>query len=354
MDYSNSEMADMHFVYGMAHGNSYEAKRIYEDLYPLRRHPCAPTFQNLHLRLSETGTLNKSTILLGRPTTVRTVQLEEAVLNEIEQNPDTSTRKIANLLNISHKLVWKILRDQQLYPYHIQRVQALLPRDFPQRVAYCNWVSEQRAVFPEFLSQILFTDEAKFSRNAITNYHNNHTWCEENPHVVREQHFQYEFSVNVWVGIIGDHLIGPHFLPYRLDGIRYREFLEFHLQELLEDVPIRIRQRMWFMHDGAPPHFRLVAREYLDNEYAARWIGRAGPRQWPPRSPDLNPLDFFLWGHLKSLVYKTPVQNVEDLKNRIQESCDTIRNTPGIFERVRGSMIRRLNSCIEVGGGHFE
>lgn len=289
-------MADMHFVYGMAHGNACEAQRIYEELYPRRRIPCAPTFQNLHQRLSETGTFNKSTILMGRPTTVRNVQLEEAVLNEIEENPDKSTRKIANMLNISNKLVWTILRDQQLYPFHIQRVQALLPRDFPQRVAYCNWVSEKRAVFPEFLSQILFTDEAKFSRNAITNYHNNHTWCEENPHVVRESHYQYEFSVNVWVGIIEDYLIGPHFLPPRLNGIRYREFLEFHLPELLEDVPIRIRQRMWFMHDGAPPHFRLVAREYLDQEYPARWIGSTGPRQWPLRSPDLNLLDFFLWG----------------------------------------------------------
>ena len=49
------------------------------------------------------------------------------------------------------------------------------------------------------------------------------------------------------------------------------------------------------MHDGAPAHFSLVAREFLNATYEDRWIGRGGPHLWPARSPDLNPLDFFLW-----------------------------------------------------------
>ena len=76
-------------------------------------------------------------------------------------------------------------------------------------------------------------------------------------------------------------------------------------------------------------------------------------RQWPPRSPDLNPLDFFLWEHLKSLVYTTPIENLHDLRNRIVASRETIRNTPGIFERVRQSMGRRAEACIMGDGGHF-
>nr|CAH7729109.1 unnamed protein product [Callosobruchus chinensis] len=68
--------------------------------------------------------------------------MEEAVLNEIERNPETSTRKIAHELNITHVTVWQILRHQQLYPYHMQRVQALIPRDLPLRVDFCNWFSK--------------------------------------------------------------------------------------------------------------------------------------------------------------------------------------------------------------------
>ncbi|EZA50509.1 hypothetical protein X777_10702 [Ooceraea biroi] len=117
-----------------------------------------------------------------------------------------------------------------------------------------------------------------------------------------------------------------------------------------------LRNRMWFMHDGAPPHFSLAVRQFLNRKFANRWIGRGTQRPnhlWPARSPDLNPVDFFLWGQLKSLVYATPIQNEEDLRNRIIDGCERIRNTPGIFERVRQSMERRVEACIMAAGGHF-
>jgi len=111
---------------------------------------------------------------------------------------------------------------------------------------------------------------------------------------------------------------------------------------------------MWFMHDGAPAHFSVQAREYLDLNYNNRWIGRGGFQSWPPRSPDLNSLDFFFWGHLKTLVYQTPVNNMEELRNRITISCEIITNTPGIFQRVRSNMRKRAEACILAGGGHFQ
>lgn len=45
------------------------------------------------------------------------------------------------------------------------------------------------------------------------NFHNNHMYAEENPHAIIGSRHQYQFSVNVWVGIVGDYLIGPVFLP---------------------------------------------------------------------------------------------------------------------------------------------
>ncbi|KAJ4447321.1 hypothetical protein ANN_09325 [Periplaneta americana] len=69
--------------------------------------------------------------------------------------------------------------------------------------------------------------------------------------------------------------------------------------------------------------------------------GRGGPIAWPPRSPDLNPLDFYLWGHLKSLVYSSPVPDLESLRNRIVACSEDIRNIPGVWDRVRRSMRHR-------------
>ena len=45
-----------------------------------------------------------------------------------------------------------------------------------------------------------------------------------------------------------------------------------------------------------PFHWALTVRESLNNSFPQRWIGRDGPIAWPPRSPDLTPLDFFFWG----------------------------------------------------------
>ena len=58
------------------------------------------------------------------------------------------------------------------------------------------------------------------------------------------------------------------------------------------------------------------------------------PIDRPVRSPGLNPLDFYLWGHLKSIVYATSIENAEILRNRIEQSFRQIRETPGMMERV--------------------
>jgi hypothetical protein len=111
---------------------------------------------------------------------------------------------------------------------------------------------------------------------------------------------------------------------------------------------------MWYMHDGAPAQFSRAVIDVLSNTYHDRWIGIGGPTAWSPPSPDLNPLDFYLWGHLKTLVYAAPVDNEEALRHSIVDACHTIRNYPGIFELMRRSMMRRAEVCIESYGGHFE
>jgi hypothetical protein len=148
----------------------------------------------------------------------------------------------------------------------------------------------QCALNPFLVSSVLFTDEAAFTRNGIITFHNNHVWAEENPRAVVQSRHQQQFSINVWAGIIGDVLVGPHVLPQRLTGNSYQNFLENDLLTLLEDLPLAIRACMWFMHDGAPPHFSITVRELLEM-YPARRTGRGGPTAWPPRSPDSTPVN---------------------------------------------------------------
>jgi hypothetical protein len=94
-------------------------------------------------------------------------------------------------------------------------------------------------------------------------------------------------------------------------------------------------------------------RDILSNAYPDRWIGEGGRTAWPPRSLDLNPLDFYLWGHLNNLVYATPVNNEEALHHRTVKACQTIRKYPGIFAQIRRFMMRRVKACTESNEGHF-
>lgn len=287
--------------------------------------------------------------------TVRTVQLEDNVLDVVADTPSISTRRLAAQLHTSKTIVHKVLKEQLLYPYHLQKVHQLLPEDFPRRIQFATWLLDQQGRNPNFINTILFTDEAGFTKNGILNLHNSHVWADENPHAtVVHQHQQQFQSINVWAGIIGNFLIGPCVLPPRLNGEIYLQFLQNAFLDSIEHLPLATRQHMFFMHDGAPPHFSVAVRNHLNNVYPNRWIGRGGPIAWPPRSPDLTPMDFYLWGHLKTLVYSSPVHTREELLQRITFHCDVIRNNAGLLWRVQQSSIRRARECIRIHGAHVE
>jgi hypothetical protein len=59
-------------------------------------------------------------------------------------------------------------------------------------------------------------------------------------------------------------------------------------------------------------------------QFPDRWLGRGSPVSWPARSPDLNPLDFFLWGHLKEIFYRDPPSDMEDLTAKFHTAVATI------------------------------
>ncbi|KAJ4448402.1 hypothetical protein ANN_10418 [Periplaneta americana] len=58
---------------------------------------------------------------------------------------------------------------------------ALSPADYPARVRFCQWFLQQCGVNPNFPALVLYKDEAQFTRDGITNFHNQHVWAYENP-----------------------------------------------------------------------------------------------------------------------------------------------------------------------------
>lgn len=157
-------------------------------------------------------------------------------------------------------------------------------------------------------------------------------------------------QVMVWAGIYNDKVIGPYFFPATVNQHTYLEMLGDYLIPQLHGFGIN-PQEIWFQQDGAPPHWAKTVRHWLD-ENMPNWIGRGGVKQWAPRSPDLTPLDFFLWGYVKHLVYQTQPQSIDELKQRIENAFAEI--TVETLKKVHEDMLYRCKLCIHLKGGHIE
>jgi len=66
--------------------------------------------------------------------------------------------------------------------------------------------------------------------------------------------------------------------------------------------------------------------DILHERFEGMVISRGGDVNWPPRSCDLTPLDFFLWGYLKSQIYTNKPQTIDALKVNIINAIQQIQS----------------------------
>ncbi|GFW15726.1 transposase [Trichonephila clavipes] len=123
-----------------------------------------------------------------------------------------------------------------------------------------------------------------------------------------------------------------------VNGDRYRVVItNFFIPELNNhDV-----QELWFQQDGATCHTARATIDLLKDTFGDRLISRFGPVNWPPRSCDLTPLDYFMWGYVKSLVYADKPQTLDHLEDNIRRVIADIR--PQMLEKVIENWTSRLD-----------
>ncbi|PNF14991.1 hypothetical protein B7P43_G01527 [Cryptotermes secundus] len=92
--------------------------------------------------------------------------------------------------------------------------------------------------------------------------------------------------------------------------------------------------------------------EVLNATFQDHWTGRSGPIRWPPSSPDLTPLDFFLWGYVNDRVFVPPVNDLPDLRARIRETIATVPTD--MLERTWQEIEYRLDTVHATNGAHVE
>lgn len=273
--------------------------------------------------------------------------------NHFENNPRTSIRKAGAVLNTTYYAVQKCLREVGLKPYRFTAVHGLQPGDTGRRLDACLILGEMLEMEADLHTRLVFSDEAGFHVSGFVNSSTCRIWGYENPHA-RYEFFRDDPKINVWCGLTSQHAIGPFFfIENTVTHANYLDMLQNFAVPIMEDLGITARG--YFMQDGAPPHWAWAVRDYLDEVFPRRWIGRNGPLLWPARSPDLNPCDFFLWGSIKNNVYNgIPIQNVHDLRVRITAAFDYLRMGNNLLANVIEEFKNRLHTCIANDGAHVE
>ncbi|GFX90872.1 uncharacterized protein TNCV_3167031 [Trichonephila clavipes] len=238
---------------------------------------------------------------------------------------------------------WSTGRITEIFPGADDNLVALHFKYDQARRRFVEWAQNEIAVVPDFHKRILFSEEAHFWLNGYVNKQNCRIWIEANPQVYVETPLHPE-KLTVWCALWAGGIIGPYFFKndeghnVTFNGERYRAMItNFFISELNNhDV-----QEPWFQQDGATCHTARATIDLLKDTLGDRLISRFGPVNWPPRSFDLTPLDYFLWGYVKSLVYADKSQMLHHLEDNIRRVIADIR--PQMLEKVIDNWTSRLD-----------
>lgn len=301
-------------------------------------------------KLKTKGTINNI------PRAKKSLVKDEDFLAEIKNRlaARTSLRKVAREIGFSLTTVQKASKNiTRLHPYRLRILKELKSEDKPLRVNFANWFLDNSGRLFD-ASLFFFSDESNFYLDGTVNAKNCVYWACEPP----EDHFA-ETTLNiqkigVWAAMSSAFIIGPYFFTGNMNGDVYRQFLDrFHteLDNLFGDEV----QNCWFQQDGASSHTARESRTKCSEHFGGNVVGKLFEHQWPPRSPDLSLLDFFLWGVLKEKVFSEPkATTLTDLKNKITAAFDEMKIETAMLNRAWECLLYRCQLVINKNGAHIE
>jgi len=105
----------------------------------------------------------------------------------------------------------------------------------------------------------------------------------------------------------------------------------------------------YYQQDGATCHTSNTSMREIESFHQDRIISK---NLWPPRSPDLKPADFFLWGLLKGKVYKNTPRTIEQLKDATRQEIQAVN--VDILGKVFQNLEKYIQVCLDVIGDQFQ
>jgi hypothetical protein len=343
--------------------NAEAALRAYRRSHNMRQGPCSrAALGKLVAKFEKTGSVANLKKRRGRRVS-EDMAAEVALTVEEERATShvgiVSARAVARRTGIPVETVRRTMKIAlRLFPYRIHRVHALSAGDMERRYNFAMEFLARVEIDETWFGNILWSDEAHFTLHGTVHTKNCVIWAEENPRAIVQEPLHDE-KVTVWCGFTQDFLLGPFFFEeptqhgfktVTVTGERYRRLLE---QQVITSLQQRnILGEVVFMQDGAPPHVSRNVKALLQQHFGDRIISRHFPFEWPARSPDLTPADFWLWGYLKSRVYRHGLTTLVNLKAAIRHEIAMIPKE--MLSAAIGNVLPRLEAVVAQHGAHIE
>lgn len=309
-------------------------------------------------RVDETGSALWRKSGSGRPKTARSmtnIAAVEALICSQEGKPGTSlsTRQIAAQVGICVKSVRNIAKhDLGLTSFKRQSVQVITAATKEKRLTRCTQLLSRMTVANT--KRTFFTDEKIFYISPPINSQNNRVWAAGrkqaiNPERLLVQRAKFSAQVMVSTGVCFNGKGRLHFIDEKAK-VNAEYYVNNLLPKLFDDCNALLPNGFIFQQDGAPAHA---------SHQAQNWIKVRNPDfikkdEWPPNSPDLNPLDYHVWGAMLHLYqqHEPKPKNKAELQTVLQSIWQRLPQAS--INKAVLAFRKRLRACVAAGGKHFE
>ena len=235
----------------------------------------------------------------------------------IDEDPGRSMRGISRELTISEFLVRKIVKQDIRYKsYSLRRGQFMNAATKERRAERARALLNKFKNPPANDILIFYSDEKNFSQDQKVNRNNNRWLCSDPSDVPIIMATKFPATVMV-LGVVSNK--GDVMPPYVFEaGLRvnadvYLDVLRNTVKPWMDQVAGG-RPYIW-QQDGAPAHTAKKVQEWCEDNFPYFWDKDV----WPPSSPDLNPLDFFVWSVAERDTNRSPHNTKQSLINSIME-----------------------------------
>jgi transposase len=316
------------------------------------------TVQSICRRVDARGSAIQRKKGSGRPKAARcaeNIEKVESLICSQEDQPGThkSTRQIAAELNIGHMSVWRIAkRDLALSSFRRISGQVLNDATKTKRLKRCKQLL--RRITVRKLKRTFFTDEKVFYLDPPANCSTSRLWSagrktEVSSERLIRQRAKFSRRVMVSAGVCCSGKGRLHFVPEKTK-INAQHYTSQLLPLLTEDCRHLLNDEFVFQQDGAPAHTSKQTQDWLQQN-CPEFIGK---EEWPPNSPDLNPLDYFVWSAMLEKYQKMlpKPKTIAELKTVLDEIWSSLPQQS--IEKAVLAFRKRLQACIQSDGGHFE